>query len=206
MQLIPPGQNGRHFGRWSFQMHFTEWKWYNYDSRFTKICSPESNSPQVSIGSGNDLVLNRRKAIAWTNAYLVHWLIDAALGGDELIREGFEAWLLICWREWCIHYYQCRVLAVFTWQIAIAICQPTYVCTGYMCSFKWCWQLSSQRHLWLILLKSCHRPSATSRHPVLMINRSHLLCICEVFQPSWAMSYISHFLAAKFEPSIIFLA
>ena len=39
----PPAQNGRHFGRRQFQMHFLEWKWRNSDSIFTDICSQESN-------------------------------------------------------------------------------------------------------------------------------------------------------------------
>ena len=34
----------------------------------------------------------RRQAIIWTNAYLVHWCIYAALGGDELI-------------QWCVITY-----------------------------------------------------------------------------------------------------
>ena len=34
------------------------------------------------VGSGNDFAPNRRQAIAWTNAYPVHWRIYAALGGD----------------------------------------------------------------------------------------------------------------------------
>ena len=39
----PPGQNGHHFSRRHFQMHYLEWKWYNSDSNFTEICSQESN-------------------------------------------------------------------------------------------------------------------------------------------------------------------
>ena len=39
----PPGQNGRHLGRWHFQLHFLEWKWQNSDSNFIEICSQWSN-------------------------------------------------------------------------------------------------------------------------------------------------------------------
>ena len=35
----PPGQNGCHFGKWHFQMHFLEWKWENSNSNFTETCS-----------------------------------------------------------------------------------------------------------------------------------------------------------------------
>ena len=40
---LPPGQNGHHFGRRQFQMHFLEWKWQNSDSNFTEIWSQEFN-------------------------------------------------------------------------------------------------------------------------------------------------------------------
>ena len=48
------------------------------------------------IGSGNGLAPNRRQAIIWTNADLIHWRIYAALGGGEFwlikkplaIRDG----------------------------------------------------------------------------------------------------------------------
>ena len=33
-----PGQNGRHFGRQHFQMHFLKWKCMNFAEDFTKIC------------------------------------------------------------------------------------------------------------------------------------------------------------------------
>ena len=85
----PPGQNGHHFGRWHFQMHFLEWKWYNSISNFTEICCQESNWQKASIGSGNGLVPNRRQAITWTNDGPVHWRIYAALGGDELKIHTF---------------------------------------------------------------------------------------------------------------------
>ena len=32
----PPGQNGRHFGKQHFQLHFLEWKWWNFDSHFNE--------------------------------------------------------------------------------------------------------------------------------------------------------------------------
>ena len=40
--------------------------------------------PKGSIGLDNGLVPNRRQAIIWTNADLIHWSIYAALGGDAL--------------------------------------------------------------------------------------------------------------------------
>ena len=68
-----PGQNGRHFGRRQFQMHFLEWTWYNSDSNFTEIYFQEFNRQQASIGSVNCLAPNRRQATTWTNADPVHW-------------------------------------------------------------------------------------------------------------------------------------
>ena len=38
----------------------------------------------IGIGAGNELALNRRQAIIWTNADPVCQRIYAALGGDEL--------------------------------------------------------------------------------------------------------------------------
>ena len=81
----PPGKNGRHFGRWQFQMHFLEWKWQN-----SEICSQEFNWQYRSIGSGNGLAPNRRKAITWTNADPVHWCIYAALQAHELRLKAFS--------------------------------------------------------------------------------------------------------------------
>ena len=43
LKSSPPGQNGHHFGRWHFQLHFLEWKWYNYDYNFTEKCSQGSS-------------------------------------------------------------------------------------------------------------------------------------------------------------------
>ena len=71
----PPGLNGHHFGRQHFQMNFLEWKWYNSDLNFIEICSQEPSWQQANIGSGNGLVPNRRQAIIWTNADLIHWQI-----------------------------------------------------------------------------------------------------------------------------------
>ena len=39
LNSFPPGQNGHHFGRWHSQMCFLEWKWQNFGSNFTEICS-----------------------------------------------------------------------------------------------------------------------------------------------------------------------
>ena len=44
----------------------------------------------TSIGFDNGLALNRRQAIMWTNADLIHWHIYGPLGGDEL-KAGFTA-------------------------------------------------------------------------------------------------------------------
>ena len=38
------------------------------------------------IGLDNGLAPNRRQAIIWTNAHLIHWHIYAALWGDKLMK------------------------------------------------------------------------------------------------------------------------
>ena len=118
----PPGQNGRHFGRRHFQMHFLEWKWYNSDSNFTDFSSHASNWQYASIGSGNGLAPNRRQAIIWTIDGPDHWRIYAALGGDELNRRKGPSYscgvhvCLLCpfWSkhsEDCIHVYNLFLLS-----------------------------------------------------------------------------------------------
>ena len=89
----PPEQNGHHFGRRYFQVHFLEWKWENSDSNFTENCSHESNWQYRSFGSGNGLAPNRQQAIIWTNADPLRWHIYAALGGDELISGNMNSYL-----------------------------------------------------------------------------------------------------------------
>ena len=51
-------------------MHFEmycEYKMVYFDLVSTDLCSEGSYRLKVSIGSGNDLGLNGRKAIAWTS-------------------------------------------------------------------------------------------------------------------------------------------
>ena len=55
-----------------------------FNSNFTEICSQRSNYQYASIGSDNDLVPNRWKAIIWTKVGLVYWCIYASLGLNEL--------------------------------------------------------------------------------------------------------------------------
>ena len=59
--------------------------WCSYfDSNVPQICSQGSNWQYASIGSDNGLAPNRRQAIIWTNAGLVHWCIYVSLGFNEL--------------------------------------------------------------------------------------------------------------------------
>ena len=83
-KLIPHPQNGHHFHRRHFQMHFHGWKFLYFHSNFTEVCSQGPNWQWVSVGSGNGLTPNRRQAITRANAGPVHWHIYAALGGDKL--------------------------------------------------------------------------------------------------------------------------
>ena len=49
----------------------------------------------TSIGLDNGLALNRQQAIIWTNADTIHWRIYAAPGGDELIMEDKDLYILL---------------------------------------------------------------------------------------------------------------
>ena len=83
------------FRRQYFQMHFHEWGVLYFDQNFTKVCSQWSNWQYPSIGLDNGLAPNRRQAIIWTNADLIHWRIYATLGEDELMA-------CYCWDPWLI--------------------------------------------------------------------------------------------------------
>ena len=48
------------------------------------MCSQYFNKQQISIGSDNGLVPNRRQAIIWTNDCLVYWRIYASLGLNDI--------------------------------------------------------------------------------------------------------------------------
>ena len=75
------GKMARHF-----QVHCHECKVLYFYSNFTEVCSWGPNHNSALLRSWNGMAPNRRQAIAWTNAYLVHWRVYAALyiGGDEL--------------------------------------------------------------------------------------------------------------------------
>ena len=83
-------------------MHFVEWKVLNFDSNFTEVSSQGSNWQYVSIGSGNGLAPNRRQAITWTKAYLVHRRIYATLWGlGRWVNEWVNFTHLIPRTEYC---------------------------------------------------------------------------------------------------------
>ena len=50
-----------------FQINFLVWKFWNFDSKFTEICSQDSSYQYDSIGSDIGLSPNRRQASVWTN-------------------------------------------------------------------------------------------------------------------------------------------
>ena len=83
VNTLRPRQNGRHFHRQYFQMHFPEWKCLNFDWNFTEICSLGSNWQQSSAGSDDDLAPSRRQAIIWTNDDLFCWCIYTSLSLNE---------------------------------------------------------------------------------------------------------------------------
>ena len=53
--------------RRDIQMHFLEWKSYNFDLNFMDVCFQCSHQQYSSIGSDNGLAPTRRQVIIWTN-------------------------------------------------------------------------------------------------------------------------------------------
>ena len=139
---MSPEQNGCHFGRWHFQLHFLEWKWYNSDSNFTEICSQESNWWYDSIGSGNGLAPNRQQAIIWINADPIHWRIYAALGGDELThpRHGQT------WPQFCRQYFKMYFL-----EINILYFDSFVICSGNDLALSSHILLTCEGEMWVFL-------------------------------------------------------
>ena len=71
------------FRRRYFQMHFRENFFYVFWFKFhwsLLLRLQMTITPRLD----NGLAPNRRRAIIWTNANLIHWRIYAALGGAEL--------------------------------------------------------------------------------------------------------------------------
>ena len=62
-------------------------KMFVFDQNFTEVLSQGSNWQYLSIGSVNGLAPNRRQAIIWTNADLIHWRIYTAPGGEEFKEQ-----------------------------------------------------------------------------------------------------------------------
>ena len=84
----PLGQNGRHFADNIFRCIFVNEKIYILTKISLKFVpkGPLDNKP--SIGLDNGLAPNKRQAIIWTNAELIHWHIYGTQGGDELTHWG----------------------------------------------------------------------------------------------------------------------
>ena len=64
---LRPRQNGCHFNRRHFQIHFLEWKCKNFDLDIFEVSSQGSNQYYSSIGSDSGLEPARQQAIIWTN-------------------------------------------------------------------------------------------------------------------------------------------
>ena len=80
-------QDGHHFGRRHFQLHFLQWKRLNFKWNFIEICSLGFNWQYGSIVSDNGLAPNRRQAIIWSNVGMLYWHIYAPLGLTALINK-----------------------------------------------------------------------------------------------------------------------
>ena len=101
----PRGQNGRHFADDVFRFIFvteTLCTWIKISLKFV-LKRPDDIKPALvqiiawrRIGdkpSNNGLAPNRRQAIIWTNADLIHWRIYAALG--DVWQTQSTGWRLV---------------------------------------------------------------------------------------------------------------
>ena len=95
----------------TFSNAFSWIKMYEFQEKFTKVCSYRSNWQYSSIGSDNGLVPNRWQAIFWTNGGLVYWCIYASLGLNELINM---LWNIIRLHE---NPLQCHSRKLWTWAL-----------------------------------------------------------------------------------------
>ena len=68
----------------SYNCIFFGKKYLHFGSDFTVVWSLGYDWLEVSIGSGNSLVLNRQQVITWTNVNPIHWCIFASLGLNSL--------------------------------------------------------------------------------------------------------------------------
>ena len=98
VNTLRPRQNGRHFCRRHFHVHFLEWKLSNFKWNFIEICYLGSNWQLTIIDSGNGLSPNRWQAIFWTNDGIVYWCIYASHGPIDLMYSGnlIRLSVLIC--------------------------------------------------------------------------------------------------------------
>ena len=90
LNTLWPRQNGRHFRRRHFQMHFLEWKCMNFDWNFTEVCSWGSNWQYSIISSDNGLAPTRQQAIIWANVDIIHRHLYVSLGLNELTCWGLN--------------------------------------------------------------------------------------------------------------------
>ena len=88
VNILPPRQHGRRFADDIFKcvvLNGNVWIAIKISQNFVPKGRIDNNQ---GIGLDNVLAPNRRQAIIWTNADLIHWRIYAALGGDELFSDG----------------------------------------------------------------------------------------------------------------------
>ena len=101
-----------HFFRKHFHIHFIHRKLVHFNFHFTEDCSEGYNGQWLIIGSGNDLALNRRQAITWTNndpssvtPYCItkpQWVNSPWTKGDNYIA-GHEFKSIHPFILWCLY-------------------------------------------------------------------------------------------------------
>ena len=79
-----PGQNGRYFADDIFRCIFMNEKFYILIKILLNFVPKVLLTLQLGIDLDNGLSANRRHAIIWANADLIHWRMYVALGGDAL--------------------------------------------------------------------------------------------------------------------------
>ena len=129
----PPGRNGHLLADNIFRCIFVNEKFYiliNISLKFVRKGPIDNNS----IGLENGLAQNRRQAIIWTNACLIH-CIYAALGGDELmgmmslniiILHNLDIWYAYMWYKFCCFHW-CLI-----WLLCIPVIEKA--CIAYVFS------------------------------------------------------------------------
>ena len=141
------GQNSRHFANEHFQVHFREWKLWNFKWNFAEICSLESNWQYSSIGSDNGLSPVRRQVIAWTD--VVRFTDTYMRHSAPMIYANSIAYRCV------IMVIQRNISSCFEWRVYghwtcypdIAFQRPVRSCCGHLLIRQGGWGIWFNRYI-----------------------------------------------------------